>query len=127
MAKKIIESAEAPKAIGPYSQAVASGGFLFLSGQIGIDPDTGELSGGIREQAAQALKNLMKVLGAAGVGPDDVAKTCIYLKDMGDFAQVNEIYAGYFKDAQPARSTIQVAALPRGALVEIDAIARLGE
>ncbi len=127
MAKKIIESAEAPKAIGPYSQAVAAGGFLFLSGQIGIAPETGELLGGIREQASRALQNLMKVLEAAGAGPGDVVRTCIYLKDMGDFAQVNEVYAGFFKEDQPARSTIQVAALPRGALVEIDAIARLGD
>jgi 2-iminobutanoate/2-iminopropanoate deaminase len=124
MEKKIIYSANAPIPIGPYSQAVVCGGFLFTAGQIGIDPKTGKLAGdNVKAQALQALKNLSAVLSEAGASCDDVVKTTIFLKDMGDFSAVNEIYGEYFRQSHPARSTIQAAALPLGALVEIEAIA----
>ena len=121
-----ISTPEAPKAIGPYSQAVEAKGarMLFLSGQIPLDPRTGELvQGGIEEQARRVLENLRAVLAAGGAGLEDVVKTTIFLADLTDFAKVNEVYAKYFGASPPARSTVQVAALPRGARVEIDAIA----
>ena len=121
-----ISTPEAPKAIGPYSQAVEAKGarMLFLSGQIPLDPRTGELvQGGIEEQARRVLENLRAVLAAGGAGLEDVVKTTIFLADLADFAKVNEVYAKYFGASPPARSTVQVAALPRGARVEIDAIA----
>lgn len=123
-----ISTPEAPKAIGPYSQAVEAKGarMLFLSGQIPLDPRTGELvQGGIEEQARRVLENLRAVLAAGGAGLEDVVKTTIFLADLADFAKVNEVYAKYFGASPPARSTVQVAALPRGARVEIDAIAVL--
>lgn len=126
MEKKIVYSESAPRPVGPYSQAVACGGFLFTAGQIGIDPRTGTLAGsGVREQALQVMKNLAAVLSEAGASFDDVVKSTIYLKDMGDFAVVNEIYGGHFRQSHPARSTIQAAALPLGALVEVEVIAML--
>ena len=121
-----VATSAAPAAIGPYSQAIKAGDFLFASGQIPLDPATGALvAGGIAEQAHQVLKNLGGVLAAAGVGFDKVVKTTVYLADMADFAAVNEIYATYFPQPAPARATIQAAKLPRDVRVEIDLIAYL--
>ena len=114
----------APAAIGPYSQAIRSGEFVFCSGQLGLDPATGELAGGIEAQAERSLRNLQSVLDAAGLSFDDVVKTTIFLADVDDFATVNAIYAKFMPDPPPARSTIGVGALPKGGLVEIEAIAR---
>ena len=115
----------APKAIGPYVQAVGSGDLLFCSGQIALDPATGELTGKTAaDQTRQVLKNLAAVLAAGGSGLDRVLRTTVFLKDMADFAAMNEVYAQAFGAHRPSRSTVAVAALPRGALVEIDAIAR---
>jgi 2-iminobutanoate/2-iminopropanoate deaminase len=123
---KAISSPEAPAAIGPYSQAIRSGDLVFLSGQIPLDPKTGELvSGDIAEQTERVLDNLSAVLTAAGASFADVVKTTIYLTDLRDFQSVNETYAKRFTAVPPARATVQVAALPRGARVEIDAIARV--
>ena len=114
----------APAAIGPYSQAVKSGGFVFCSGQIPIDPTTGEfVSEAISEQTEQVLKNLGQVLKAAGASFDSVVKTTVFLADMNDFAEMNEVYGRYFGDNKPARATVQAARLPRDAKVEIDCIA----
>jgi 2-iminobutanoate/2-iminopropanoate deaminase len=118
-----IASAAAPKAIGPYSPAAAAGGMLFCSGQLGIDPTSGELEQGVKAQAERSIQNLQALLAAAGLGLGDVAKTTIFLADMADFAVVNEVYASRFAAPYPARSTVQVAALPKGGLVEIEAIA----
>ena len=121
---KAVHSDGAPKAIGPYSQAVSVGGAVYLSGQIALDPATGELvAGGVEEQARRVMENLKAVLAAAGLGFADVVRTTIFLADLADFAKVNEIYGVYFGEPKPARSTVQVAALPRGGRVEIDAIA----
>jgi 2-iminobutanoate/2-iminopropanoate deaminase len=115
----------APRAIGPYAQAVGLGDLLFCSGQIALDPATGEIHGGdAAEQTAQALRNLAAVLSTGGSGLDHVLRTTVFLKEMSDFAAMNEVYAKAFGAHRPARSTVAVAALPRGALVEIDAIAR---
>lgn len=123
---KTIHTDSAPAAIGPYSQAIACDGFLFTAGQIALDPATGEMSAGdVREQTRRVLDNLGAVLKAADVSWDDVVKTTIYLADMTDFPTVNELYGQRLGSARPARSTVQVAALPRGGLVEIDAIARI--
>jgi len=127
MDRSIIKTAQAPAAIGPYSQAVAAGGFVFLSGQIPLDATSGEMVGGddVEAQARQVMRNLKAVLEAAGSGFAKVVKTTIYLTDLGDFAAVNKIYGGFFEGIEPpARATVQVSALPRGAKVEIDAIAR---
>ena len=122
--KNAIATPEAPQAIGPYSQAVSAGPLLFCSGQIGVDPATGKLvSGGIDAETNRVLENLRAVLVAAGATLDSVVRTTIYLVDLGDFGRVNEIYARYFHAPFPARATVGVAALPRGARVEIDAIA----
>ncbi len=122
--KEIIHTDSAPKAIGPYSQAVVWNELVFLSGQIPLDPATGALvEGGIEEQTVRVLENLKAVLEAAGAGLDTVLKTTIYVKDLGDFAKVNEIYGGYFPSNPPARATVEVARLPRDVRVEIDAIA----
>ena len=127
MPLEIVATEAAPKAIGPYSQAVLgkAGRLLFCSGKIPIDPQTGELTGAgdIRLETHRVMKNLEAVLRAAGASFADVAKTTIYLVDLGNFAVVNQVYATYFAGAPPARATVQVAALPRGAQVEIDAIA----
>jgi len=121
---KRVNSDGAPAAIGPYSQAVAVDGAVYLSGQIGLDPATGQLvPGGVEAEARRVMENLKAVLAAAGLRFADVARTTIYLADLADFAAVNEIYGACFGDPRPARSTIQAAALPRGARVEIDAIA----
>lgn len=122
--KQKIHSDGAPRAIGPYSQAVSEGGVVYLSGQIGLDPATGELvPGGVEAEARRVMKNLEAVLAAAGLGFEHVVRATIFLADLADFATVNEIYGSVFGDPKPSRSTVQVAALPRGARVEIDAIA----
>jgi 2-iminobutanoate/2-iminopropanoate deaminase len=122
---KAITSAAAPAAIGPYSQAIDAGDFVFLSGQVPIDPKTGELvQGDIGTQTERVLDNLGAVLEAAGCSFGNVVKTTIYLVDLGDFQAVNQTYAKRFTNAPPARATVQVAALPKGARVEIDAIAK---
>jgi len=124
MKKKVIQTEKAPKAIGPYSQAIRAGSFLFLSGQIPLDPKTGELvKGDIREQPRQVLENLKGVLESEKLGMKDVVRVTIFLKDIGNFNQVNEVYATYFPSSPPARSTVGVAKLPRDAEIEIEAIA----
>ncbi len=128
MRMKPIQSLQAPKAIGPYSQAIEApaGRTLYLSGQIPLDPATGELvEGDIAAQTERVMQNLKSVLEAAGATFDQVVKTTLFLADLADFAQVNEVYGRHFRMAPPARSTVQVAALPRGARVEIDCIAVL--
>ena len=113
----------APKAIGPYSQAVRAGNTVYLSGQIPLDPKTGELvKGDIKQESRRAFDNLKAVAAAAGDGLQQVVRVTIYLTDLGDFAQVNEVMAGYFQEPYPARATVGVAALPRGARIEIDAV-----
>lgn len=122
--KEIISTDKAPKAIGPYSQAVKAGGFLFLSGQIPLDPATGEfVAGGIREQTERVMVNIAAVLAEAGVGFDAVVKTTIFLTDLANFGVVNEVYGSRFSAAPPARSTVEVKGLPRDALVEIEVLA----
>lgn len=122
--KKIISTENAPKAIGPYSQAVQAGDLLFISGQIPLDPETSEIVGGTAaEQSEQVFKNLGAILAAAGLGYPDVVKTTVLLKSIQDFAAVNAVYARYFTDAYPARAAYEVGNLPKGALVEIEAIA----
>ena len=127
---QVIATAAAPKAIGPYSQAIEVGGLVFCSGQIPLDPSTGELVGDdVRLQARRAMDNLAAVLAAAGTGLERVVKTTIFLTDLADFSTVNEVYGSYFGGGEwryPARATVQVAALPRGAKVEIEAIAAIG-
>ena len=124
MGKKVIQTEKAPKAIGPYSQAIQAGNFLFLSGQIPLDPKTGELvKGDIRKQTQQVLENIKGVLESQGLGMEDIVKVTIFLKDIGNFNQVNEVYATYFPSSPPARSTVEVAKLPRDADIEIETIA----
>ncbi len=123
--KKAIQSNEAPAAIGPYSQAIAAGGMVYVSGMLGIDPSDGNLKASVTEQAEQALKNLSAVLKAAGTDTSSVVKTTVFITDMGAFGAVNEIYAKYFSAPFPARSCVQVSALPKGGLFEIEAIAEL--
>jgi len=126
--KKIISTSEAPAAIGPYSQAVRSGRFLFCSGQIPLDPKSGQIiTGDIAAQTRRVLDNIAAVLRAEGLTFDNVVKTTIFLTDLGDFQTVNEIYGSYFKQDSPARSTVQVSALPKGAKVEIEVIADADE
>ena len=122
--KRAVTSAAAPRAIGPYSQAVEAGSWVFCSGQIGLDPGSGELvPGGVVAETERVLENLRAVLAAAGAALDDVVRTTIYLVDLADFARVNEIYARAFTAPFPARATVGVAALPRGARIEIDVVA----
>jgi len=124
MTLRQISTDKAPSAIGPYSQAVIANGFLFTAGQIALDPATGQIvAGGIVEQTERVMENLQAVLAAASVSWQDVVKTTVYLHDLSHFPTVNEIYGKWLGDARPARSTVQVPGLPRGALVEIDAIA----
>jgi 2-iminobutanoate/2-iminopropanoate deaminase len=122
-AKTVIASKQAPEPIGPYSQAVRSGGFVYLSGQVGIDPATGNLTGGIEEQTVRAMENQRAVLAASGLTFSDVVQTRIYLVDINDFATVNRVYGTFVTAPYPARSTVQVAGLPKGALVEIEMVA----
>ena len=124
MTRQAITTSGAPAALGPYSQAIASGDLVFCAGQLGLDPATGELADGVEAQAERALRNLAAVLDAAGCSFSDVVKTTIFLADIGTFAAVNAVYAGFVTDPAPARSTFAVGALPKGALVEIEAIAR---
>jgi len=125
--KKIISTAEAPAAIGPYSQAIRSGSTIYCSGQIPLDPKTGQIiSGDISAKTRRVLDNIAAVLKAEGVSFENVVKTTIFLTDLGDFQTVNEIYGSYFENQPPARSTVQVAALPKGAPVEIEVIAVAG-
>ena len=127
MNRQVISTSNAPAAIGPYSQAIRSGQFLFASGQLGLDPATGELREGIEAQTRQVLTNMQAVLAAAGATVADVVKTTIFRADMGDFAVVNRIYGEVFAHEPPARSTVQVAALPKNGLVEIEMIVLLRE
>lgn len=124
--KRSITGAGVPAAIGPYSPAIAAGDELYCSGQLGLDPETGALADGVAAQAEQAIANLGALLTAAGFGFADIVKTTIFLVDLADFATVNEIYGRALSQPYPARSTIQVAALPKGGLVEIEAIAKRG-
>ena len=125
--RRIVRTEGAPGAIGPYSQAVVAGGFVYASGQIPLDPATGQfVEGGVREQTRQVLKNLSEVLGAAGSSLGRVVKTTVFLADMNDFAAMNEAYAEFFAEEPPARSTVQAARLPRDARVEIDVVALAG-
>jgi 2-iminobutanoate/2-iminopropanoate deaminase len=122
--KRVIKTDKAPKAIGPYSQAIQAGNFLFLSGQIPLNPKTGELvKGDIRQQTKQVLENIKGVLESQKLGMENVVKVTIFLKDIGNFNQVNEVYATYFPSSPPARSTVEVAKLPRDTDIEIEALA----
>ena len=124
--REAIETDRAPAAIGPYSQAVRAGQFVFLSGQVPLDPTTGEIiDGDVAAQTHRVMQNLDAVLNAAGTSLDSVVRTTVYLADLADFSVVNEVYGSYFQDAAPARATVQVARLPKDARVEIDAIALL--
>lgn len=125
MDKNVVSSAAAPAAIGPYSPGIKAGDFVFLSGQLGIDPASGEMPEGVVAQAEQSLKNVEALLSEAGAGFANVVKTTVYLADIADFAAVNEVYASKFGEPFPARSAFQVAALPAGGLVEIEVVAAL--
>jgi len=125
MSRQAVSTNSAPAAIGPYSQGIASGDLVFCSGQLGLDPATGDMvEGGVEAQAERALRNLGAVLDAAGVGMNDVVKTTLFLASMDDFAAVNAVYAKFMPEPPPARSTFAVSALPKGGLIEIEAIAR---
>lgn len=124
--KKVVNTEKAPAAIGPYVQATRTENMLFVSGQLGIDMKTGEMPADVAEQAKCSLANLGAILAEAGVGPEAVLKTTVFLTDMGDFAAVNEVYGAFFNGANPARSCIAVSALPKGAKVEVECIAVLG-
>ena len=126
MSNKIIAAQNAPAALGPYSHAVLAGNTLYISGQLGLDPATGALASSVTEQAEQGLKNLGEILKTAGMDYSDVVKTTVFLADMNDFAAVNEVYARFFTSNFPARSYVQVAALPKGALFEAEAVAVKG-
>jgi 2-iminobutanoate/2-iminopropanoate deaminase len=124
--KDVVLTDKGPKPIGPYSQAIKSGGFLFASGQVALDPRSNEFSAGdIRQQTERVLENIKGILEAGGVNLHHVVKTTVFLKDLNDFAAMNEVYGKYFSSAPPARSTVQVARLPKDALVEIEVIASL--
>lgn len=124
MNKAVVSSGEAPAAIGPYSQAIRAGGFLYLSGQVALDPRSGGLvPGGVGEQTRRVLDNIAAVLKAAGLTTADVVKTTVFMTDLGSFAEMNQVYAQVFAAPAPARATVQVSALPKGALVEIEAVA----
>ena len=124
MIKRIIQTEQAPAAIGPYSQAIRIGNFLYTSGQIALDPESGIfLSGEIEEETEQTLKNISAILQAGGVNFENVIKTTVYLSDLNDFTRMNQVYEKYFSKNKPARACVQVAALPKGAKIEIDAIA----
>ncbi|MGZ7443311.1 RidA family protein [Paenibacillus sp. TH7-28] len=123
MDKQVISTTSAPGAIGPYSQGVQLGDLVFTSGQLGLVPETGQFAEGVEAQAAQALRNVKAVLEAAGSGLDKVVKTTVFLKDMNDFAKVNEVYGSFFAEPFPARSAVEVARLPKDGLIEIEVIA----
>lgn len=121
--KNVISTDKAPAAIGPYSQAIEINGMVFTSGQIPVNPATGEIAATVEEQAEQALKNVAAVLAAAGTGMENVIKTTVFIKEMNDFGKINEIYAKFFTGAYPARSCVEVARLPKDVLIEVEAIA----
>jgi 2-iminobutanoate/2-iminopropanoate deaminase len=122
--RDVISTGRAPKAIGPYSQAIRTAGFVFTSGQVAIDPETQQvIAGDVAAQTDRVLQNLAGILEAAGTGLDKVVRCTVFLKNMGDFAAMNEVYGRYFKESPPSRSTVEVARLPKDVLVEIDAIA----
>ncbi|SHJ63042.1 RidA family protein [Parasporobacterium paucivorans] len=121
--KKNISTDKAPAAIGPYSQAIEANGFVFTSGMIPINPETGEIPAGAEAQAHQAIKNLINLLEASGTDASRVVKTTVFIQDMNDFSLINEVYAGYFPSPFPARSCVEVAKLPKGVLIEIEAVA----
>ena len=123
MSNRIIQSKNAPAAIGPYSQAIMAGDLLYTSGQLGLDPETGALPESIEEQTKQSLKNIQAILEEAGLQKTDVIKTVVFLKNMSDFAVVNGIYADFFGDHKPARSCVEAAQLPKGGLIEIEVVA----
>ncbi|MFN2129950.1 MAG: RidA family protein [Anaerolineae bacterium] len=124
MERHVTATADAPAAVGPYSQAIRSGDLVYTAGQLGLDPATGKLiAGGIQAQTRQALRNVQAILAASGSSMAHVIKTTVYLQDIADFRDMNEVYATFFPDAPPARSAVQVAALPLGGLVEIEAVA----
>ncbi len=123
MSKKVISTNNAPAAIGPYSQAIEAGGFVFASGQIPIDPATGNIPEGIEAQTVQALTNVKNLMEASGLTMDNVVKTSVFIKNMDDFAKINEIYAGFFTGDHPARSCVEVARLPKDVLIEVEVIA----
>lgn len=125
MSKVAISSDAAPAALGPYSAGIKAGGMVFLSGQLGLDPKTGQLADGVVAQAEQSLENIEALLAAASAALDNVVKTTVFLADIADFTAVNEVYASKFPEPYPARSAVQVGALPAGALVEIEVIAAL--
>lgn len=126
--KEVISTSQAPAAIGPYNQAIRTGDFLFASGQLGVDPATGEfVAGGVKEQTEQVFGNIKAVLAQAGLSLQDVVKTTVFLADMGDFVPMNEVYATHFSQPYPARSTVAVKTLPKNALVEIEVIAVAGK
>ena len=120
--KKVIFTEKAPAAIGPYSQAIEANGMVFLSGQLPVDPATGVIPEGVEAQANQAFTNLVNLIEAAGASVNQVVKTTVFIKEMNDFAKINEIYATYFKEPYPARSCVEVARLPKDVLLEIEAI-----
>ena len=125
--RDVVSSRYAPAAIGPYSQAIRAGGLLFISGQVPLDPVSGEVvNGDVSAQTHRVMRSLGAILEAADAGFDNVVRTTIFLTDLGDFARVNEVYGSYFTAPAPTRATVQVAALPKGVSVEIDAIAHLG-
>ncbi|XP_013380531.1 2-iminobutanoate/2-iminopropanoate deaminase-like [Lingula anatina] len=127
VARKVVSTAAAPKAIGPYSQAVIAENTMYMSGQVGMDPATGELvEGGVLKETEQAFKNINAVLEAAGCSFNNIVKTTVFLADIKEYAAVNEVYAKYFSGSFPARSAFQVAALPKGARIEIECIAKIG-
>jgi len=124
--KEVLTSSSAPKAVGPYSLGIRSGGFLFLSGQLGLDPDSGRfVEGGVEAQTRQALLNIKNVLQDAGCDLPDVVKTSVFLSDIADFPKMNAVYAEFFRNDPPARSTMQVGALPKSGLIEIEVIAKI--
>ncbi len=125
MKREVVSTAKAPGAIGPYSQAIKIGEFVFTSGQIPLNPETGDMPDTIEEQTKQALENVKAILEAAGTSLDNAIKTTVFLKDMNDFVRINEVYATFFKENPPARSAVEIARLPKDAKIEIEAIAKL--
>ena len=122
--REVVATPDAPQAIGPYSQAIKAGGFIFVSGQVAIDPPTGDIvTGGVAEQTERVMQNLAAILKAAGSSMEKVVKSSVFLKNMGDFAAMNQVYGKFFTSAPPARATVEVARLPKDVLVEIDVIA----
>lgn len=122
MSKQAISTKSAPGAIGPYSQAIEAGGFIYTSGQLGLNPETGEFGEGVKEQTRQSLNNVKAIVETAGASMDQIIKTTVFLKDMNDFVAMNEVYSSFFSEPFPARSAVEVARLPKDALVEIEVI-----